>query len=112
MEIKDIKTFGVIKGIFKDSDGSGVNFLLPIFKRFFNYLKMPWIDICCNKTSEAGAPVGYVGNSLKVYNPVTEVYDNVGINFPEYANNAAALTASLAVGSFYRTGDVLKVVHL
>jgi hypothetical protein len=29
----------------------------------------------------------------------------------EYADNAAAVTAGLAVGTFYRTGDVLKVVH-
>lgn len=29
----------------------------------------------------------------------------------EYANNAAALAAGLVVGSFYRTGDLLKIVH-
>jgi hypothetical protein len=29
----------------------------------------------------------------------------------EHADNAAAVTAGLAVGTFYRTGDVLKVVH-
>jgi hypothetical protein len=33
----------------------------------------------------------------------------VGIN--EYADNAAALGAGLAIGDFYRTGDVLKIVH-
>ena len=30
---------------------------------------------------------------------------------PEYADNAAAVTGGLSVGEFYRTGDVLKVVH-
>lgn len=29
----------------------------------------------------------------------------------EYADNAAAVTAGLAVGKIYRTGDVLKIVH-
>jgi hypothetical protein len=29
----------------------------------------------------------------------------------EYADNAAAVSAGVAVGQFYRTGDVLKVVH-
>jgi len=29
----------------------------------------------------------------------------------EYADNAAAVTAGLPVGAFYRTGDVLKIVH-
>lgn len=29
----------------------------------------------------------------------------------EYADNATAITAGLTVGAFYRTGDLLKVVH-
>lgn len=29
----------------------------------------------------------------------------------EYADNAAALLGGLSVGDFYRTGDLLKVVH-
>lgn len=29
----------------------------------------------------------------------------------EYADNAAAITAGLAAGKVYRTGDVLKIVH-
>lgn len=32
-------------------------------------------------------------------------------NVPVYADNAAAVTAGLAVGQIYRTGDNLKVVH-
>lgn len=30
---------------------------------------------------------------------------------PEYADNAAAVTAGLAIGKVYRTADVLKIVH-
>lgn len=30
---------------------------------------------------------------------------------PEYASNAAAVSAGLAVGKVYRTGDALKIVH-
>lgn len=32
-----------------------------------------------------------------------------GVN--EYADNAAAITAGLEVGQFYRTGDLVKIVH-
>lgn len=32
-------------------------------------------------------------------------------NVPEYADNAAALAGGLAVGTIYRTGDNLKIVH-
>jgi len=30
---------------------------------------------------------------------------------PVYADNAAAITGGLTAGAFYRTGDLLKVVH-
>ena len=33
------------------------------------------------------------------------------VGLVEYADNAAALTAGLTAGAFYRTGDLLKVVH-
>jgi hypothetical protein len=39
----------------------------------------------------------------------TSVIQAVGLL--EYADNAAALAAGLTAGAFYRTGDVLKVVH-
>jgi hypothetical protein len=35
----------------------------------------------------------------------------MGGNLPVYADNAAALADGAKVGSFYRTGDLLKVVH-
>jgi len=34
-----------------------------------------------------------------------------GSNLSEFSDNAAAIAAMLPVGTFYRTGDVLKVVH-
>jgi len=33
------------------------------------------------------------------------------VGIPEYADNAAATAAGLTAGAFYRTGDILKVVH-
>ena len=33
------------------------------------------------------------------------------VGLAEHADNAAALTAGLTAGAFYRTGDLLKVVH-
>ena len=30
---------------------------------------------------------------------------------PQYADNAAAITAGLDIGQVYRTGDLLKIVH-
>lgn len=31
--------------------------------------------------------------------------------YPEYADNADAISNGLTAGQFYRTGDTLKVVH-
>jgi hypothetical protein len=33
-------------------------------------------------------------------------------NVPVYADNDTAVAAGLAVGKLYRTGDVLKIVHV
>ena len=33
-------------------------------------------------------------------------------NVPVYADNAAAVIGGLAVGKLYRTGDILKIVHV
>ena len=33
------------------------------------------------------------------------------IGLPSYADNSAALSGGLSIGAFYRTGDLLKVVH-
>lgn len=40
-------------------------------------------------------------NSLQLYSGI-----------PEYADNAAASAAGLEVGTLYRTGDILKIVHI
>jgi hypothetical protein len=34
-----------------------------------------------------------------------------GMIVPEYVDNAAALLGGLVIGNFYRTVDVLKIVH-
>jgi hypothetical protein len=49
-----------------------------------------------------------------VYNhQFTADYEDSGYapGLPEYADNSAAVTAGLSVGNFYRTGDIVKVVH-
>ena len=68
--------------------------------------------------SGKGIKFGAAGN-----NPVIEILTDAGnvgvdlhgqVNAPdiaEYADNAAALAAGLTAGDFYRTGDLLKVVH-
>jgi len=49
---------------------------------------------------------GRVGIGTK--NPTAPLHV-VGLS--EYADNATAMAAGLTVGAFYRTGDLLKVVH-
>jgi hypothetical protein len=39
------------------------------------------------------------------------VVPNTGLIVPEYADNTAALIGGLVIGNFYRTGDLLKIVH-
>ena len=56
-------------------------------------------------TNTPGSPL------LKVF--FEELKDNLDLSaLTEYVDNAAATTAGLTVGSLYRTGDFLKVVHL
>lgn len=55
-----------------------------------------WGDFANNK----------VGIRIK---PAVSKFGVAGI--PEYADNAAAVTAGLTAGEFYRTGDILKIVH-
>lgn len=58
-----------------------------------------WVDIANN---------GNVGIGTDYYTPTSKL-QVVGLN--EYADNAAAIIAGLTIGAFYRTGDVLKIVH-
>ena len=66
------------------------------------------------KTAPAGAPVERVridrnGNVGIGTNSPTATLQVVGL--VEFADNAAAIVSGLTVGAFYRTVDVLKVVH-
>jgi hypothetical protein len=56
--------------------------------------------------------VGSVVCPLTLSKDYTQTYVPLIIgSVSEYADNAAALLAGLAVGVVYRTGDILKVVH-
>jgi len=51
---------------------------------------------------------GDVGIGTYPSNPTSKLQV---VGLAEHADNAAALTAGLTIGAFYRTGDLLKVVH-
>ena len=61
------------------------------------------------------------GDTHALFVQGSDSYVGIGTNAPtaalqvvglaEHADNAAALTAGLTAGAFYRTGDLLKVVH-
>tara|TARA_R110002051_G_scaffold230814_1_gene292796 strand:+ start:34 stop:753 length:720 start_codon:yes stop_codon:yes gene_type:complete len=57
----------------------------------------------------AGMGVGNVAIGMGVADTVTAKLQVVGI--AEHADNTAALLAGLTAGAFYRTVDVLKIVH-
>lgn len=63
------------------------------------------------QTSTAAAS----GTTVQSYSTRLTVKGNTGHvilnNVPEYTDNAAALAGGLAVGTIYRTGDNLKIVH-
>jgi hypothetical protein len=51
-------------------------------------------------------------NGQEVPTATLDINGNLRVsNVPEYADNTAATSAGLAPGAFYRTGDILKVVH-
>lgn len=49
-------------------------------------------------------------NTIEIIKVKTDKLSKNGIT-PEYQNNDAAIKGGLAIGDFYRTGDLLKVVH-
>lgn len=51
------------------------------------------------------------GGGAWSYSGLPDVIKSVGLSVIEYTDNAAAIAAGLTVGAFYRTGDILKVVH-
>jgi hypothetical protein len=95
--------------IYIDSDSLSKKFLIgsaPDENRFrfitdrFEFLSSTNYTLMAIKTS------GDVG--IGTTNPTAKLQV---VGLAEYADNAAALAAGLTVGAFYRTGDVLKVVH-
>jgi len=52
-----------------------------------------------------------VDKNGKVTTPTITTEKVVATSILEYTDNAAAITAGLSVGAFYRTGDILKIVH-
>jgi hypothetical protein len=51
---------------------------------------------------------------INARNNATASWDKMSVTLSVYANNAAAVTGGLAVGTFYRTGgdpDLVCVVH-
>lgn len=90
MKIKNVNKFGIAHGILREgSKNTGVDLLLPIFKRFLNYLNVPWVDTCCNDTgtAEAGGSV-YISDTM-------------------YDTNADAVTA-LGVGKLYKSTTLIN----
>ena len=109
MLIKNIKDFGVSKGILREAAQS-LDYFLPVFKTFLNHFKLPFFDDCCNEIGEAGLPVGYKNNVLQYYNNITKQYIAVPIPIPPivppvpllmFENNAAAIAGGLTQGQQY-----------
>jgi hypothetical protein len=71
--------------------------------------------VCKFQSIPAGATfTTYNGGKVFFDSQVVSVPSLYGTNLPVYANNAAAITGGLVVGSFYRTGadpDPVCVVH-
>ena len=56
--------------------------------------------------------IGYVEDVTKLDDEVVAIETELhGILTREYADNAAAIAGGLTVGQFYRTGDIVKIVH-
>lgn len=66
-------------------------------------------SIILGNTDTANFPLQPVPNVGIATGAPTSRLHVVGLN--EYADNAAAILAGHTVGAFYRTGDILKVVH-
>lgn len=119
---------GVERGLFLTGCDGGDN--IPAIelrgKSNMGFTTGPYIDFASDLTRDYDARIIYNwhnGNDLGFYgsNIYIEKKLGVGTNIPtsklqvvgllEYTDNAAALNAGLTIGAFYRTGDILKVVH-
>lgn len=83
----------------------------------YTIIALPKLDDRLVGTSVDGTPPNTTYNFTpaellalfqKNFNASTIVIANV----PIYADNAAAVAGGLAIGKLYRTGDVLKIVHV
>jgi hypothetical protein len=82
----------------------------------YTVLSTPALDDRLIGTRVAGTPVNATFNFtpdllLSLFERNFDAGTIVIANVPVYADNAAAITAGLAMGKLYRTGDVLKIVH-
>lgn len=82
----------------------------------YTILSTPALDDKLIGTRTAGTPVNATFNFtpallLALYEANLSAAAMVIANVPVYADNAAAVTAGLAIGKLYRTGDALKIVH-
>ena len=79
MKIQSIQALGLSKGVLKE--GRGVDLILPILKRYNDFLHQPWTDECCEDESPLGKPVGYdsEGSVLKYYDPTTKTIEEVSV---------------------------------
>jgi hypothetical protein len=76
------------------------------------------ISLYGNVFDSEGTPITCNVASTTFVNQVVITNENTSsmpplkvLNLKEYADNAAAKTGGLTAGAFYRTGDLLKVVH-
>ena len=92
----------------------------PLYEEIITFLQEMNEIVIGYNTSGIGSNTAVLGNDNIL---ITALKGKVGvgtttptsnlqvIGLPEYADNAAAIAGGLTVGAFYRTGDLLKVVH-
>lgn len=80
MLIKNIKEFGISQGLLREGK-KGINYLLPVFKRFLNYLGVPWTDTCCGDSGTA-APTTGSSQDLRPYKVYTALLTQTGTDAP------------------------------
>ncbi|KKN91748.1 hypothetical protein LCGC14_0214160 [marine sediment metagenome] len=67
----------------------------------FDYGAFTGIDLVINTVGGGNVGIGTTSPKSKLH----------VVGLPEYTGNAAAIAGGLTAGAFYRTGDLLKVVH-
>lgn len=105
MIIKKIKNFGLPQGILRETK-EGLDYILPIFKKFLEYLKIPYFDPCCNEVKEAGLPVGFKDGKLQYYNNITNQYTQIVIT----PSTADPIEFRVSTTSYIANGVNSKIV--